>query len=215
MDNSPIYDGRLLYSVAQNAAKQSFEEAMTGFAGALGKAGEQADWMRRRAETLDFMHARMWSEEDGFYFPLDADMRPVRIKTADIFPGFYFDVFPAGRFERLARVIEEEFLTIYGVATVSTREPSYEAGNYFRGAVWPCMNYMVSRGLRRHGREELAERILAGTVLAATEFPSIYECYDPLHRALGHYGCIQSLPHMSFCAAGLIGMLRMRTSSMT
>lgn len=212
MDNSPIYDGKLLYSVAQNTAKQSFEEAMAGLAGALGKTGEQADWRQRRAETLDFMHRRMWSEEDSFYFPLDAELRPVRIKTADVFPGFYFDIFPSGRLDRMARIIEQEFLTSYGVATVSTREPSYEAGNYFRGAVWPCMNYMVSRGLRRHGRGELAERILAGTVLAATEFPSIYECYDPAHRALGHYGYLRSLPHMSFCAAGLIAMLRMRTT---
>lgn len=206
MDNSPIYQGQSLYAVAQNAAKFSFEQAMQRIADVINNTDEAGLWLSRKEDTQKAMETLMWSEADGFYFPLTLTKKQIKIKTSDVYPALYYDCFKADRIKRVIQCLQKEFITEYGLTTVSQKEKLYVSGNYFQGAVWPCMNYMAFRGLLRHGYKDLASLILDGTVKAATSFPSIYECYDAERKTPGYYNG-PVLPFMSFCAASLVNML--------
>ena len=76
-------------------------------------------------------------------------------------------LFDAEHIRKIATVLEREFLTIYGMSTVSHREDCYNPEVYARGAVWPFMNYMVYKGLVQGGCNELAEKVMQGVVKLA------------------------------------------------
>ncbi|MBL8028244.1 MAG: hypothetical protein JNL74_17605 [Fibrobacteres bacterium] len=205
MDNSPIYQGRPIYSVAQNAAKVSFEHAMHKLALTLSKPDDALIWLKRKEATVEAIESRMWSEKEGFYFPLTLELEQIGIKTSDVFPALFFDFCKPLRIKQVIQCLQDEFLTEYGLTTVSRNEKVYISGNYFQGAVWPCMNYLAYRGMKIHGFNDLAEKILQGTVKTTISFPSIYECYDAERKTTGYYNG-PVLPFMSFCAASLINM---------
>ena len=68
-------------------------------------------------------------------------------------------------------------LTGFGLRTLSSRHPAFDAFAYHRGSVWPFDSWLGWAGLRAAGRGDDAERVRAG-VLAAIErlgrYPELY-----------------------------------------
>ena len=93
--------------------------------------------------------------------------------------GLYLDQLPAGRSSRVAA---SNFLPLIGgvpsarqarrmvgvlcdparfwgdcvLPTISRDDPAFDDQQYWRGSIWPPMNYLVLQGLRRYGFDELA-----------------------------------------------------------
>ena len=59
-----------------------------------------------------------------------------------------------------------EFLTGWGIRTVSARERRYNPTSYHNGSIWPHDNALIALGFARYGHSELAAR-LASTILDA------------------------------------------------
>jgi glycogen debranching enzyme len=66
------------------------------------------------------------------------------------------------------RVCEPDVLTPWGLRTLSSEHPAFDAHAYHRGSVWPFDCWLGWGGLRGAGRADAAERVRAG-VLAALE----------------------------------------------
>ncbi len=212
MDNCPIYKDGPAYSVAINSAKVSFEIAMSNFANALGWEDISRQWSRRCNDTRNFMLENMWDERDGYCYAISYSLDKIRIKTSDIYPAFLLDVLTESQAVRAAEVLKDEFLTEYGLTSVSMKEECYDPSLYALGSVWPFMNYMAYKGLVDYGCFDVAKSILEGVVKAVNDFPGVFECYNPAEKTLGRLkdGPI-CIPHMSFCAAGIVSMVLTNT----
>ncbi|HBG28025.1 MAG: hypothetical protein A2Y10_17515 [Planctomycetes bacterium GWF2_41_51] len=211
MDNCPIYKDGPVYSVAINSAKYSFEAALANFADSLELHDESRIWLKKSKTTLTFMLNNMWDNTDHYYYPLTYDMKKARIKTSDLYPGLYLGIFPVEKVWLIAEVFRREFLTEYGLTTVSMKDENFNPSLYALGSVWPFMNYMIYKGLIQAQCFDLAEQVFTGTIRMLNQFPGVFECYNPVERTLGRLKdgplCI---PHMSFCAAGVVSMCLLR-----
>lgn len=207
LDNAAIYDDGPKYSVGINGAKFSFERAMEHFAETLSLPEEASIWRSRQEETRQFMLEHMWDEEAGFAYALYYDLRKKRLKSADMFVALYVGLFPEEMLHKTARTLEKEFLTDYGLTTTSMEDSTFDPEDMTRGSVWAFMNYMGYHGMLSCGENELAAKILAGTVRIMQEFPGAYESVNPVTRFLSRTKVgPMSYPRMSFSAAGMINM---------
>ena len=65
------------------------------------------------------------------------------------------------------------------IPSLGTQDPQFESIRYWRGPVWPIVNWVGYRGLRRYGFDEQAAQLRAGMLeLAARE--GFWEHYNPL-----------------------------------
>jgi len=87
--------------------------------------------------------------------------------------------------DALARHLEDprEYAAEYPVPTVALSEPLCEPGSMqgslvFRGPTWIHTNWYIARGLRRHGRGALADRIVQSSI-ALTAKSGFREYYHP------------------------------------
>jgi glycogen debranching enzyme len=76
-----------------------------------------------------------------------------------------------------ARLCEPDVLTAYGLRTLASSMPAFDAQSYHRGSVWPFDSWLGWGGLRAAGRDEDAERVRAGVLAALDELGHAPELY--------------------------------------
>lgn len=156
--------------------------------------GALADRFRaEHGELTAILDKHHWDERSGFYydvFNMTTFERQnfLNHKTAASFWPLVSRTANARQAESLVRYIldPEEFWTPHPVATLSRRDPNYDPeGCFWLGGVWAPTNYMISKGLHRHGRadvaRELAMKHLDHLSAVLESHHSIFECYAPEH----------------------------------
>lgn len=107
----------------------------------------QAQQLRERFEA-DF-----WDEELGMYvLALDGDKRPCRVRTSNAGQVLFTGIASPERAARMAQLLaSREFLTGWGIRTVSARERRFNPASYHNGSIWPHDNALIAMGLARYG----------------------------------------------------------------
>ena len=158
----------------------------------LGDTAGAAEYRARGEKTAAALLSRCFEPGRGLFFDL-AGLGERRLEIATftcLFPLLLADLPPdiAGA---LARHIEDPaaFAATYPVPTVSMAEPSFcpdklPGSLVFRGTTWINVNWYLARGLRRHGRTDLARRIEDRSV-DLVERAGFREYYNP-HTGEGH-----------------------------
>jgi glycogen debranching enzyme len=82
----------------------------------------------------------------------------------------------------VARLREPRFWTAYPVTTSPTDDPTFAPDVYWRGNVWPSVNWLIYEGLHRAGEQGLA-RSLAESAAALLAKSGLREYYNPLTGA--------------------------------
>jgi glycogen debranching enzyme len=75
------------------------------------------------------------------------------------------------------RLGQPDLLTSYGLRTLSAQHRGFLTHGYHRGTIWPFDNWIAWVGLRRHGADQLAERVRTGVLTALAElgrYPELY-----------------------------------------
>jgi hypothetical protein len=110
-------------------------------------------WAEQTAAGLD---AALWDETEAMY--LDYDVRvesTIRAKTGSGFSPLYAGVPSPERARGLLESLEPCVVALEGigrvVATVPPDDPRFEPALYWRGPVWPMINWVAHAGLRRYG----------------------------------------------------------------
>jgi glycogen debranching enzyme len=67
---------------------------------------------------------------------------------------------------------------IIGVPSTAPFSPAFEPRRYWRGPVWPIINWLIDDALRMNGNTDLARRIEQATV-RAIERAGLRECFEP------------------------------------
>ena len=152
----------------------------------LGDAEAARTYRARGDATAAALLARCLDPVRGLFFDL-AGRAERRLETATftcLFPLLLPDL-PAGVADELAAHIEDprQFAAAYPVPTVAMSEPSFcpdrlPGSLVFRGTTWINVNWYLARGLRRHGRADLARRIEDRSV-ELIEKSGFREYYNP------------------------------------
>jgi glycogen debranching enzyme len=82
-----------------------------------------------------------------------------------------------------ARLFEPDLWSGWGVRTLSMRERCYQPVGYHLGTVWPHDNAIIAAGLRRHGEDDAACRVLEAVLDLADHYP-----YHRLPELVSGYG---------------------------
>ena len=76
-----------------------------------------------------------------------------------------------------ARLTQPDILTPWGLRTLSSDHPAFDAHSYHRGSVWPFDSWLGWGGLRAAGRVEAAETVRAGVLSAVEQLGLAPELY--------------------------------------
>jgi glycogen debranching enzyme len=177
MDDSPMYEGvpfnprkNLLeiQDVGLNGLYIADCRALAEIAETIGRADEARE-LRSRAEQFSVQIDTLWDRSAGLYLNRRSDTGEV---SKRISPTMFYPL--VGRVpdaQRAADMVErhllnpEEFGGQYVLPSIARSDPSFPHQAYWKGAVWPPLNFLVYLGLRNYrlpkARHELAEKSMA------------------------------------------------------
>lgn len=176
MDDSPMYTGvpfnphkntLELQDVGLNSLYIADCLALADMARVLGRKEEDRE-LRRRAGTFRRHIQALWHEPTGLYLNRRTDSGRFSMRFS---PSLFYPLL--GRIpsrKRARRIMQEHFYNpreFYGpwmLPSVSRSDPDFPRQRYWKGAIWPPLNFLVYLGLRQYGmeeaRRELAEKSL-------------------------------------------------------
>ena len=138
-----------------------------------------------RNTTMEALNEQCWDASLGRWIYLRG---AARIPDYTLAVGSIFPLIIGGQDSaKVAEVVErhltneDEFWTPYPVPSVSASEPTFDAegeSTIWRGPVCMNLNWLLSRGLRRHGFDSVAQEIETKSIeMASRDFR---EFYSPL-----------------------------------
>ena len=164
---------------------------------ALGSESRATHWARRAQQTGDLINAELWCPRTGFYHDRALPDRFVACKTVAGFWPMLAEMCPEEHIVKLIAHLrnEEEFARPSPVPSLSADDPNYcPKGRYFVGGVWAPTNYMITRGLMKVGRHDVAHDIAVRYLQTLertfheVEPHTLWECYSPEENLPGLHG---------------------------
>ncbi|WP_059013458.1 MGH1-like glycoside hydrolase domain-containing protein [Streptomyces specialis] len=164
-----------------NALLIASEHALAEIATALGE--DSSDHQVRAEQLTTTLLKRLWNPDAGMFLCQDVITgEPIPERSAAgllplILPGLPEDIA-----DTLVRTASGEH---FGLGSTTRLVPSYDltgcafdAARYWRGPAWFNVNWLLERGLRRHGARRQADA-LRRTMLRAAEESHFAEYVDP------------------------------------
>ena len=165
-------------SLEINGIRAADLEAMAKIAQALGKPAESASWLGRAEAVRQGFRSRMIVE--GLPYDLAGlDETPILQANAGQFVTLFGGLPTAEQAEQLVCQLQQSnFWTAFPITNTPTDSPAYAPEHYWRGNVWPCLNWLTYQGLRRYGYRDLADE-LAARSFALLKRSGFWEYYHP------------------------------------
>ena len=135
-------------------------EALSRIARILGDPAGARQLEAEHRRLVATMNEVLWSEAAGLYLDeLPAGHSP-RVAASNFLP-LIAGVPSARRARRMFGVLRDpaRFWGDWVLPTISRDDPAFDDQQYWRGSIWPPMNYLVLQGLRRYGFDELASEL--------------------------------------------------------
>ena len=173
MDDSPMYE-----DVPFNRERNVLElqdvgltslyiadcRALAEMARLLGRAAE-ADELEARADAFGAALDTLWVEERGYYLNYRTDLgRPSERRSPTLFYPLLAGVASESRAGRLIRehlLNPGEFWGEFVLPSTTRDDPSFPRQRYWKGAIWPPLNFLTYLGLRRAGDRATAAELSA------------------------------------------------------
>ncbi len=177
MDDSPMYEGvpfdkergiLLLQDVGLTSLHIADCRALAEMAAILGRTDEQRE-LTERANRFSTAMERLWDEETGLYLNRRSDNGEFSNRLS---PTLFYPLLAGVPDDKRARRMVQdhllnpaEFWGDYVIPSIARSDPSFQKQRYWKGAIWPPLNFLVYLGLREAGMDEvqkqLAEKSLA------------------------------------------------------
>lgn len=165
-----------------NAILLRAEIDLLALAGHFGSDADQRE-IESRIQTMTAAMAGLWSDEDAAFQSFDLiGGAAIPAQTSAGFLPLITDVpSPAQVTAMVARMRSWRELSQAGMPTVSPKDPSFEGRRYWRGSIWPVVNWLLADGLRRHGEADFAAELQQDT-LGLFDQKGFAEYFDPIDR---------------------------------
>lgn len=154
---------------------------------AYGYGGrELAEAIKSLADSSEkAIYQLCWDENDKIFYNLDSEHKKIKRLTISSLCPLILDNVPERMLHGLMGHLRdpEEFWTPYPLPSVARNDSVFDPKHGFycnwRGPVWINMNWLIIRGLVKHGYEETAKEIAEKT-RAMVEREGFREFYNPL-----------------------------------
>lgn len=173
MDDSPMYDGvpfntttntLELQDVGLNSLYVADCLALADLAGILGRSDERAELLARAARFSAALDG-LWDEGSGYYLNFRTDLgEPSQRRSPTLFYPLLGANSDSGRARRLVEehlLNTSEFWGEWVLPSISRDDPDFSRQRYWKGAIWPPLNFLTYLGLRRSGFHEAAAEVSA------------------------------------------------------
>jgi glycogen debranching enzyme len=145
---------------------------------------EAAEWTSAGLDSL-------WDEEHAVYADHDLTTgRPVPVRTAAGLSPMHAGVPNAERAARIVARLADSRIDLgdglWAVSSLAPGDPGFQPTRYWRGPVWPILNWVLHSGLVRYGYRELAEPLRRG-LIGLCRRSGFWEHYSPV-TGRGHGG---------------------------
>ncbi len=162
------------------------QRVLAGLLREVGDTEGGAEMGRRADRTMAALVEKCWDPDRRLFFDLAGrDEAPLRTNTVSCLMPLALADLPKPMAEALIAHVGDprEYASPFPVASVAMNEPSYQPAIaseklLWRGPVWINTNWYIARGLRRHGRADLA-RTVEDRSAALVERSGFREYYDP------------------------------------
>jgi neutral trehalase len=159
-------------------------ESLAYLARETGEESKAREYQRAWELLRDRMNQHLWNPERGLYLDRkwDGSWSP-RVAASNFLPLMAGVPTP----EQARRMMEtltdpEWFWGEFVLPTISRNDPRFPEQQYWRGTIWPPMNYLVYQGVRRYGFDqtagELAQRSVALFLRSWRDYQLCRENYD-------------------------------------
>ena len=173
MDDSPMYE-----DVPFNREKDVLElqdvgltslyiadcRALAELARLLGREAEAGE-LEERAATFASALDGLWVEERGYYLNYRTDLdRPSERRSPTLFYPLLAGVASEARAGRLIQehlLNPEEFWGEFVLPSTTRDDPSFPRQRYWKGAIWPPLNFLTYLALRQAGDRTTAAELSA------------------------------------------------------
>ncbi len=167
----------LIQDCMMNAILIRSNKALLNIAGKLHlDAGNLADW---QAKSKANFSKKFWNEDLQFFTTYDQrNQRQILHREiggiVPLFAGVATKAQAAHIANYLRGIHERGF---YLCPSFDVDSPLFDSKRYWRGPIWPQMNWMIHHGLRSYGYSELAE-IVRGDLIELVEKLGFYEYFE-------------------------------------
>lgn len=172
--------GFLVECPAFNTLYASAELALAEIAVEIGE--DPQPHLQRTAQIQGALLDRLFDPATGLFYALD--LRSEKRTEARCISGLLPLLLPGLPESVVDGLIEELTSLRFGIPAVSydRTAPDFDRLRYWRGPVWINMNWLLWRGLRAHGRAELAETMRT-RLLDLIDSAGCFEYFDPVTGA--------------------------------
>lgn len=201
MDNSPLFDEARFYvdkgvmdlnSIGLSSLYAADCLYLARIAAELGLQGEQLELRQEYWEMKDRINRLLWSDDEQIYLDRYWDGSfSKRLSPASFFP-LLARIPTRERAEQLVReylLDEKLFWGEYVFPSISRGDPAFGEQVYWRGRIWPPLNYLVYLGLKEYGFDDIAGLVaLKSFRLFMKEWLEYGHCHENYHAQQGT-GC--------------------------
>ena len=135
-------------------------ECLSRIARTLGNPSAARQLEAERRRLVATMNRVLWSETAGLYLDELRAGRSPRAAASNFLP-LIAGVPSARQARRMVGALRDpaRFWGDWVLPTISRDDPAFDDQQYWRGSIWPPMNYLVLQGLRRYGFDEFASEL--------------------------------------------------------
>ncbi|WP_052260545.1 MGH1-like glycoside hydrolase domain-containing protein [Photobacterium gaetbulicola] len=152
----------------------------------LASKEDVSDLENELVNLKQVVNAKMWDPEQQFYFDTWRDDSLSDIKSIGAYWALLTDIVPEENIGSFIAHLDDEktFKRPHRIPTMSADCRHYkDEGEYWRGGVWAPTNYMVLKGLEKHGYHKLAFDIAKNHVQHVADIygktDTLWENYAP------------------------------------
>ena len=200
-------------SVDLNAYLYKEKLDLAQVAAILGKAADQAQWLKEAATMKAVIQTRMFDKTRGYFFDSKLGSgEPVRVYGSEGWAPLWAGVASPDQAKSVIRVMLDpgKFATVMPFPTLAADDPHFSPiKGYWRGPVWLDQAYFGVEALRLYGYDQQADDMARRLVLNAkglTQQAPMYENYDPL-TGQGYQS-----PNFSWAAASYLLLMQQTTN---
>ncbi|MFQ3568407.1 MAG: trehalase family glycosidase [Aggregatilineales bacterium] len=171
-----------------NAIRAADLEALAQIATLVG----DDDGGRWAARARAVQQALQRCKRAGRYYDLSgAEETPLKVSSAAPFVLLFGGALKVDEAAQLvAELTSPAYWPPYPVPTTPTDSPAFDPDHYWRGNLWPSVNWLIYHGLRRYGFAAVASQ-LAERFQAVVDQQGFYEYFNPV-SGQGHGPALQS-----------------------